>query len=167
MKKIFITKSGFTMVELLLYMGLLGIFMTVLTTMFTSVLDVQLESEAVSSVAQDGRYLLSRLTYDIHRANSIIAPVNLGEPSSTSLSLNIDGVVTSYTITNGNLVMSNDNGNNNLNGFDTEVSGLTVTRLGNSGGKNTLTLEFTLTGKAIRPGNNLETKTYQTTIGLR
>lgn len=154
------------MVELLLYMGLLSIFITVLTTMFTSILDVQLESEAVSSVAQDSRYLLARLTYDLHRADSIIVPNSPGA-TNTTLSLNIDGTVTSYTITNGNLVMSDNTGNNNLNGFDTQVSGFTATRLGNAGGKNTITLEFTLTGKTIRPGNNIETRTYQTTVGLR
>jgi len=158
--------KGFTLVELLIYMGLLSIILVVLSQIFGSILDAQLESEATSSVHRDGRFILSKLTYDVHRANSIVLPASLGA-SSTSLQLDISGINT-YSLNNGNLELTDSLGTNNLNSGDTIVSNLTFTRIGNSvaNAKNTVRIFYTVTSKVIRP-KGLETKDFQTTIGIR
>ena len=145
-------KHGFTLVELLIYMGLMAAFLTVLTSIFLSALDVQTQSEATSSVEDDGRYILSRLVYDIHRASSVTVPASNGQ-TANSLSLNVG----TYTLSGGKLQI---NGSDNLNSYATTLSSFSVTRLGNSGGKPTLTISFSLK-------DNSETKTYQTTVSMR
>ena len=161
-------RTGFTLIELLIYMGILSILLAALSQIFGSIIDSQLESEATSSVQQDGRFIFSRLAYDINRAQDsagIIQPASLGA-TSTALQLNIDGVSYTYSLNGGNLELAEGAVTNALNSSETTVSNLSFTRLGNSGGKNTVQIEYTVTSKIIQP-KGLETKDFQTTIGIR
>src|SRR3989344_2902498 len=93
-------RRGFTIIELLVYSGILVSFLYVMTNMFIAILDTQLESESNSAVVTDSRYLLSRLTYDIERADALLVPADLGAQAD-SLVLRIDGTDVTYAITNG------------------------------------------------------------------
>jgi len=159
-------QKGFTLVELLIYMGMLSIILVVLSQIFGSILDAQLESQSTSAVHRDGRFILSKLTYDVHRASSIVLPASLGA-SSTSLQLDISGINT-YSLNNGNLELTDSLETNNLNSADTTVSNLTFTRIGNTvaNAKNTVRITYTITSKIVRP-KGMETKDFQTTIGIR
>jgi prepilin-type N-terminal cleavage/methylation domain-containing protein len=157
--------SGFTLVEMIIVMGLMSIFMVVLTDIVVSVGDVQTESQATSSVAQDGKFLLARLSYDIQRATSISTPTNLGD-TSANLVLVIGGVTQTYAVSGGNLQLTNNLGTNNLNGSDTTISAFSATRRGNVGGKETISFTFTVTSLAIQD-SGAEVKTFTTTVGRR
>ncbi|OGH17734.1 MAG: hypothetical protein A2868_00120 [Candidatus Levybacteria bacterium RIFCSPHIGHO2_01_FULL_40_15b] len=166
MKKFQIAKSnGFTLVELLLYMGLLLLFLLIQTQIFTSILGVRLESEASSSVQQDARFIMSRLIYDINRAENIVLPA-IPSAETNSLVLTIDSLSNTYSLSGGNLIISDNQGSDNLNSFGTRISNLSFKRLGNVGGKNTITFSFTLTSATQREYGP-EIKTIQTTSGLR
>src|SRR3990167_8822134 len=95
-------KRGFTLIEIIIYMALLSIFLLTLTDIFVSILDVQLESDATSAVEQDGRFLLSRLAYDINRANAITIPGAIGS-SSNSLEMTIAADTYTYTLSGSDL----------------------------------------------------------------
>lgn len=170
MKKIFnLIKSqiGTTVVELLLYMSILSVLLTILTSVFVSALDVQSESSAVSSVEQDGNYILARLAYDIHRSQGINVPASNGA-TNNNLQIIMGAVVYTYSIdTNNNLILVNNLGTNNLNNYGTSISGFSVTRLGNTGGiENTLKINFTVTSRTKRV-SGYETKDFQTNLSLR
>jgi type II secretory pathway pseudopilin PulG len=169
MKRMYISHrlaKGLTLIELVLYMGLLSIFLMILVRLFSSTIDVQLESEAYSHVEQDGRYLLSRLAHDVGRASAIVTPPTLGSPSGT-LQLTVDSINYSYTVTNGSLTLAAGTSTDALNSVDTSVSNFVVRRLGNNvNGKNSLQVAFTLQSRAQR-SSGPETKTFQTTLGLR
>src|SRR5689334_20376440 len=108
--------KGFTMVELLLYMGLLAIFLTMLTRLFTATLDVQLGSEATGMVEEDSRYIYSRFAYDISRANAVVVPVALGISSNT-LTIMIGSVANTYSLSGTNLMLANNLGAGALNSY--------------------------------------------------
>lgn len=163
-KKYIENYQGFTLVELLIYMGLLGIFLLVLTEMFVSILDVRVDSQATSAVEQDGRYLLARLAYDVNRASSISTPATAGN-SGNSLVLVIGGVNYSYSLNSGNLQLTSNQGTNNLNSSETTISSSTFQRLGN-GNKDSIRLQITIDSRAQRK-KGVETKIFQTTLGLR
>jgi type II secretory pathway pseudopilin PulG len=171
MKKLFkklkiYSQKGTTIVELLLYMGILSILLTTLTSIFISALDVQSESNATSAVEQDGNYILARLDYDIHRAQSISIPPSNGATSS-GFQVLVDGANYTYTIDGNNLILTNNIGANNLNNYGTSISNFSVERFGNTGGKeNTLKINFTVTGREQRV-SKLETKDFETNISLR
>src|SRR3972149_9396014 len=95
-------RRGFTIVEMIIYCSILISFLYVLTNMFVSILDMQLESETTSSVTQDSRYLFSRFAYDLGRASAIVTPAALGEQSNT-LQLTINGALHTYEVLDGQL----------------------------------------------------------------
>ncbi|OGD97226.1 hypothetical protein A3F02_03005 [Candidatus Curtissbacteria bacterium RIFCSPHIGHO2_12_FULL_38_9b] len=165
----FMTKlRGTTIVELLVYMGLLSIFLLVLTQILISALNIKLESESYTSVEEDGRFITARLSNDINRANSIISPSPIGVSSNT-LTLSINGTIYTYALSETNLELTNDLGSNNLNSSESIVSNPSFLRIGNSAipnSKDTIKISFTLNSKTKRIQGS-ESKTFETTVGLR
>ena len=159
------TTYGFTLIESLIYLGILSTFLIILAEIFTSALAVQLSSQATSSVALDGQYIISRINYDLTRVQSVQQPANPGDSGNT-LALNIGGNTFTYTQNGNNLTLTSTAGTNQLNGFDTTVSNLIFTRLGNSGGKPVVSVDFTLTAVTV-PRSGAEIRTFHTTIGRR
>lgn len=158
-------RNGFSLIELIIYMGILLVMIYVLTDILYSTLNSQLETQSSSGIAQDGRYLYSRLTYDINRAQAVSAPQNLGDTSNT-LQVTIGGLTYTYALVGGNLTITDNTGTYVLNGPDTSISGLTFKRIGNTGGKDTFQINYSVTSNIIVNGKN-ETEAFQTTAGLR
>jgi type II secretory pathway component PulJ len=158
-------RKGFTIVELLIYMALLSGFLIVMTELFASIMDVKLESNAVSSVEQDGRYILTRLAYDIPRSSAITTPSTLGSTTG-SLVMVISGVTYTYSVVNGNLEITNNLGTNNLNSSESIISNVSFRKIGNAGGKETIKLNFDITSATVRNAGP-EVRTFSTTIGRR
>ena len=157
--------QGFTLIEMLVYMGLLSIFLLILTQVFTSSLDAQLESQATSTVEQDTRFIFTRLAHDIENADNLVSPAALGEESS-NLVLTRSGETFTYSLQNSNLVLDDTLSIDSLNSYATEVTALNFERLGNTGGKNNIKVTLTVQSKTLRSGNT-ETKTFETTLGTR
>ncbi len=158
------SKKGFTVVELLLYMGILSVLLITLTDVFSSIVNVRIESESTSAVEQDGDFILSRFMYDISHASSITSPT-LGS-SASALQIVISSVSNTYSLNSSNLQISNSNGTDVLNSINTTVSNLSFKQLGKSGGKNSIQINYTVHSKATQQ-TGVATKNYQTTIGLR
>ena len=167
-KRITNVQSGFSLVELLLYMAILSVFLIILTGIFTSALDVQLESESSSSEEQDGNYILAKLNYDVHRAKNISIPSSVGGSGST-LKILVDGIDYIYSIdANSNLILVNDLGTNSLNSYDSSVSSFLVWRLGNIGGiEDALKISYTIASRTKRTSGSETPRSFQTTLSLR
>src|SRR3989338_3288431 len=99
------SKFGFTLVELLIFMGMFTVLLAVLSQVFGMIVDARLESESTSSVVQDGNFLLNRFMYDIARTNTINTPSTVGS-TDTTLYLTIDGVNHLYVLNAGNLELT-------------------------------------------------------------
>lgn len=161
-----IKQKGFTLVELLLYMGIFTILLAVTLQMFGSIFDVQLESQATSSVAQDSKYIMGRFTHDLNRAQSISVPSVFGTPNAT-LTLVINSQILTYSLNSGNLILENitTGTTDRINSSETTVSDVSYLRL-DGNGKDSVQMSFTLTSLAIRRGGK-EVETFQTTAGIR
>lgn len=158
-------QHGFTLIELVVYMGIIMIFMLVLTDILTAVLNTRLSSQSASQVAQDGRFIYTKLIYDINHATSVQLPLNIGD-TSNSLQATIDTVSNTYSLSGGNLVLTSQGVSQQLNSIDTTVSNLTFKRIGNPGGKNTFQIAFTVASR-IKTKGTTDSETFQTTAGLR
>lgn len=158
-------QKGFTLVEMLIYMGLMAGFLLVLTDVLVAILDVKTESAATSSVEQDGRYITARFAYDVAQATSISQPPSLGATGEI-LTMVVGGNTYTYSLSGTNLQLVNNLGTNNLNSSESKVSGLTFQRLGNIGGKDTIKVTYILTSSTTRIGGS-ETRTFTTTVGRR
>ncbi len=160
-------QKGVTLIELLMYMALLTILVTLISGIFASVLDSQLEAEASSAVDQDGRYLMAKLTRDMQSASAITQPA-AGQQGST-LQITVNSINYTYTSNgSGNLQLTNNNGTDNLNSFGTSVSNLNFQRIGSGGTNDTIRVSFTVTSRTKRSsGPQNETRNFETTLGLQ
>lgn len=149
-------QSGVTLVEVLVTMGLLSTFLVVIATIFTASVDVQLQSHSYSVVSTDGRFVVARLSYDIARASAVSLPASLGE-SSGSLGITISGNTYTYGVINGRLQLTDNNGADYLTSADDTASGLTFTKLGNTGGLESVSFSFTLTSTASHGPARIQT----------
>ncbi|MDP3941015.1 MAG: hypothetical protein Q8Q49_01760 [bacterium] len=162
MKKTF---HALSVIELLLYMGLLSIFLAILSQLFIASLQVQLESESISSVEQDGRFLLSRFHYDIVQASAVQSPGTYGEEVD-ELVITVDGNTIRYFLSGTDLMVTTDGSTEKLSGADVLISDLGFTKFGNVSGKPTVWLSFTVTSK-IQRTKGADSKTFSATYGLR
>ena len=150
-------QNGFTLIELSVYIGLLGILIIIMSQMFIAILDVRLESASTSVIQQDGGYIEARIAYDVHRASSILSPP-LGQVAS-ALSLDIieSGVhkTYQYTLNGTDLVLSDGTDSDKLTSSGSAVTRFFVTRVGNSGtlpgAKDTVAVDMILTSQYQLP----------------
>lgn len=159
------SKKGYTLIELLIFMGMFSILLVVMTNVFSQIMDVRRESESVSSVEQDGNYILNRFIYDISRASGINIPNAIGL-TDTVLDLTINSANYVYGLNNENLQLTANGQTYQMNGANTAISNLIFKRIGNDDNKDTIQLSYTVTSR-IQQALGFETKNYQTTIGLR
>ncbi len=156
-----ISGTGFTLIELIIYMGLMTGFLVMLSNIFGSILSVRVESQASSSVEQDGRFILARLAYDVNRAT--VSSV----PNTTTLVLTIGGQAYTYSLNGSKLQLVQPAGTDLLNSSGSTISGLTFQRLVNTGGReDTIKAQFTLNSVSQRAGGS-EVRSFNTTIGRR
>ena len=153
-------KKCFTIVELLIYMGLLSIMLVVLGGLFGSVLETQLATQSSSSIDQDDRFIQARLSYDIRRATSVITPSGPGQTASF-LSLNIGGAVYTYSVSDDHLFLTSSGNTQAISSYASRFSDFSVTRLGNPGGKPSLRFTYTLRS-VITSLNQVPQVTYAT-----
>ena len=157
-------KYGFTLVELLMVMGIMSILMIILFQVFGSILDLKLRSEATTYVAQDSRYLITRLTYDISRASDVTLPVELS--SGSSLTLVIDGQNYVYSL-DGNILKLSVGGGDNLalNGIGSKINTLTFTRFANT--KRIVQISLGIVPTTVQSGGVTLSRQLTTTVATR
>ena len=167
MKKKFEKQKGFTLIELVIYMGIFCLLMVVMLQLLTAIFDVQLESQSTSAVSQDGRFILNRLTYDINNSINVISPT-IGN-QGTSLVISDGNVTYTYQLLNGNLTLTNNitGTKDQLNSVNTSLSNLNFLTLSDTSAQNkTVTMSFTINSKVIRR-EGINTENFRITLGTR
>lgn len=164
-KKTFLKVRGGSLVELLIYMGLLLMLIAVFTQIFSSLVEVQLESQADSFIDQDYQYITSKLQHDVRRASSITVP-SVVENSTSTLSLVIGGNTFTYALSGSNLAISDGQSTENLNSSEAIISNLSFTLTGNAEGKPAVSTSMKLTSRT-KPVKGEEERDLNLTLGLR
>jgi len=159
------SQLGFSLVELLIYMGLSMIILSIVSGLLISVVNIRNEAEKTSSVERDGRYVVTRLSYDINRAQDILEPAILGA-NSTSLQLNIDGETITYQIIDDKLYLTDTSDSYALNNKEVDVTSFDVTRLGNDGGKNGVQVNLQIVSQ-IESEGKIESRSYDFFVAIR
>lgn len=77
--------EGYTLIELLLYIAVVGLLLGGLMTFFVMAGSVRVKSQSVMEVDQQGLFVIDTVTQAIRSADSVSAPVN--GTSGTSLTL--------------------------------------------------------------------------------
>ncbi len=161
-------EKGTTLIELIIFMGIFSILMIGLFQLMTAVFDSQLEAQSTSSVSQDARYILNKLTSQIKNSDSVVSPIAGSQSATLTTS---DGSTTyTYSLSNGNLTLSNSSlgTTDQLNSVNTSISNLSFSTLADTRNKNanTVTIQFTLNSKVLRRGG-MQSENYKATVGIR
>lgn len=159
-------KKGFTIIELLLYMGILSIILLIFIELFVSLTRLRTENESTSNIQQDSSYLINKLIYDIHQAKTISVPLHPPGESKV-LDMIINGTTYSYATDSAkNLIMSDGTTNYQLNGYNTQIPSILFIRLGQNDIHDIIKIKFTVTSRVKNPAGN-ESQLYETVVGLR
>ena len=159
-------KKSFTIVEFLIYIGILSIILMVFLDLLVTLTRFRTEAESTSNIQQDSSYLINKLIADVHRAKTINSPLHPPDQANV-LNLEIGGTSYSYATDSAkNLIMSDGTNSYQLNGYDTEVPGILFTRLGQNDIHDVLKIKFTVTSRVKNPAGN-ESQSYETVVGLR
>ncbi len=168
-------QKGFTLIEMLVYFGVLSILVGAMSMIFGAIIDTQLDSEATSSVDQDSRYILSKLSHDFSVADkydqtipydAVTFPTTLGV-GEQSLQMTVNSINYTYSLdANGNLQLNDGTNTFVLNSVNTSISGLTFTRIGNGTENDTVRVSFILTSRT-QEKSGPESRSIQTTLGFQ
>lgn len=158
--------SGFTIIELLIYMAIVSVLLVVMTQILTSVLDIRVESGSDTVVDENTTFIFTRLQYDIHRASGIITPAAPGQSGST-MKLNIGGVTYTYALVGSQLQITSDLGTDMLSDSASSVSTFTVTRIGDGTSEDTLRINLSLSSVANTSGGVHQNRQLQTSVSIR
>ena len=156
------------MVELLIYIGLLTLFLTVLTTLFVSIFKLQLTTQSTSSLTQDTRFIIARMGYDIENAKNISVPSALGQTTNSLTFTDSGDHALIYELDGDNLTLNGTP----INGLDTSISSITFQKIGTQPPASatppppTIQVKFTINSNIIEESGP-RSQDIQTTYGLR
>ncbi|MBT4153748.1 MAG: hypothetical protein HOE53_03805 [Candidatus Magasanikbacteria bacterium] len=103
------SKKGFTLVELILYIGISGVFLLALSSMFIQILQSRGKHEVVSDVSFQGGNLMNEMRNAVHGASVITVPTG-GVATSVLQVVSYDNVTTTFSLV-GNSVQKEVAGN--------------------------------------------------------
>lgn len=157
--------SGFTLVELLIFMGLFSVILVVLSSLFAAIIQQQLENQVISAVESDSTYVVSRLAYDFEQADTVVVPVENGD-ETVSLTLDINGEEYEYLLNDSTLEVVTPTDTVHLTSPRTVVTDLSFQRLGNESGVPTIRVRMTLSSLAEN-STGAEVTEIDTIFGIR
>jgi len=164
------TSQGFTLIELILYVGLSAIFLTLVTLFLASLVNGRIKSETIAEVEQQGFQAMQRITQTIRNAEGVNSPT-IGL-SATSLSLDVVIVALDPTIfdSTGSALQITEGGGSSvvLTNDLVTVSELIFENVSRVGAPDIIRVQFTLTrvNAAGRNEYNYD-RTFTTSAGLR
>jgi len=158
--------KGFTIVELLLYMALFSVLITIVSNIFMDTMQLQLQSQSTSVVTQNMDYIFARFGYDIYKASGITTPASAGQ-SGPVLTINISGQSYTYSLSGSNLILTTPAGSFTLNTPDVSVTAFTATHLDGFSAKPNIHIGLTLTSNIVPLGRGPETVSYSSAFTLR
>ncbi len=164
------SQAGYTLIELLLYVAIVGVLLTATVGFFGLVADARVKNQTISEVNDQGTFAMDYLTQTIRNATSITAPA-LGA-SSSSLTLVVPTANLSPTIFNvlgATLQVQEGSGTAvALTNSKIQVTNFTVKNLSRSGTSGIVQISFTLNRVNTAGRNEYDyTQTFTTSAAIR
>lgn len=78
-------EQGYTLIELLLYVAIVGVLLAAVTTFFGSTVDARVKNQTINEVNEQATQLMDSITQTVHNATSISSPAAGASGSSLTL----------------------------------------------------------------------------------
>lgn len=163
------SQKGASLIELILYFALLGIILTVVVDIIIRTSEFSLASSAKASLQQDGAFLINRLSFDIHRAETLDNLLNPGDSSTSTLVLTSSSNTYTYTHTGTDLELQETGATTRttlVNSTRVTVNSISFEHVGNTNGKPTVKITFEIESATKVKGGSVK-QTFETVVGLR
>ena len=168
-------KNGFTLVEMLIVVTLLGIFSVAVTQVFFTILRTQIKSESVEEVKRSGDYAFTVMETMIRNAKSVNVPsCNTFNRQSIEIK-NPDGGITTFDCSGPNISSQSASYSPlDLTGSNVIVSSCTISYVcpsaaggGTTGGY--VYFSYIVNPANVTPGDPIagSTQSYQGTVTIR
>lgn len=168
--KILRNHTGYTLIELLLYVALLGILLSGVAALFGAVGDARVKNQTITEVNDQGRFAIDYMTRTVRNATSITVPALGATGASLSLVVPTGSLSpTVFSISNGVLqVQEGSNAAVALTSSDVVVSNLTVKNVSRSGTSGVVQISLTLDQPGTSTQNQYDyQRTFTTSAGVR
>jgi len=159
--------SGYTYIEVLLYVFMTGVVITILIGMFIQFLEIENRSTSIEEVETQGRNAMLILAQDIRGSKVVNTPTSGQEVNSITLNsyVNTRNPII-YNIASGRLgITESSQPRINITSQKVEVTDLKFTRTA-SGKAITIFLKLRSVSSGVR-GNFVYAKTFETVVYLR
>lgn len=165
------TSEGFTLVELVLWLGLVVIILASIATFVSNALEARVKNQTIAEVNSQARQIIQLIGQTVRNAEGIVAP-SIGS-SSSSLTLNmVDPILdpTVFDLNNGVIRIAEGVGATpvELTNSRITVTNLTFTNLSRALTPGTVRIEFTIVHN--NPGTRQEfeyTEDFTTSATVR
>lgn len=163
-------QAGFTLVETISYISIVGTILLALMAFFGVMLEARNKTQAIAEVNQQGQQILLKLEQTLRNATLINSPASA--TTANTLSINQTNSALNPTVINlsGNNLQYKEGAASaiNLNSNRINVSNLTFTNAGYASTKGAIRIQFTLSH--VNPDAQQEltyTQTFYGTVALR
>jgi len=140
-------RKGFTLIELSIYIGVMGFVLIALIGFFLFLAEHRVKNQVVAEVEQQGAQVMQLMLQTIRNADAINAPAPA--TSATSTSIDVFDVVddpTIFFLTGGTIQMTEAGGSAiDLTSSNVTASGLRFENVARTGTEDFLKVEFVLT----------------------
>jgi len=164
------TAGGYTLIELLLYVGLVGILLSAATAFFGIATEARIKNQTISEVNEQGAFVMDYLTRSVRAATSISSPSVGG--TGTQLTLVVPAAnlsPTVFSVSGGVLqVKEGTAAAVALTNSKVRVSSFTVTNLTRSGTSALVRVSITIDRINNAGRNEYDySETFTTSVGIR
>ena len=155
--------SGFSLIEIMIYTIILGLFLLLVTQIFISVKTINANSLALVSVQTNYRQVLADLTREVRAASVVTQPVAGGTSSVLSLD---DGTVI-YQLEGGVLVKTASGESVAVTTDQVEIESLIFTNPVEATQSATVKVEAEMVSRMLLTGGNQLSETISFSVGSR
>jgi type II secretory pathway pseudopilin PulG len=162
--------KGFSLLETLLYIGLLSLIIVSIGSFYSLVIRERAKNNTIAEVEQQGQFIMDTITQSIRNAESVSLPVPQSSADSINLSMqDINKDPTVFSLSSQNIIVQEGIGSLvNLNGDRVEALEIIFTNMTLPGSPGSIKVSFVL--KYKNPGSRYEfdyTKTFSSSASLR
>jgi Tfp pilus assembly protein PilW len=156
MEKKYIHKSGFTIIELLLYVAISSIILLVSSLFFLTLLEARTKNQVIAEVEQQGIQIMQIITQTIRNADTINSPTIGTSGASLSVNTTISSTTPSvFDLSSGVIrIKEGTNAVINLSNSKVVVSNLSFSNLSRASTPGVIKISFTIS--AVNNSNRNE-----------
>lgn len=169
-KQIQTQQAGYTLIELLLYVAMIGILLSALVAFFGVTTDARVKNQSISEVNEQGTYAMDYIMQTVRNGTSIATPtVGTNSAQLTVVVPTASLSPTVFSVVSGVLQVKEGSGAAvNLTSGKVQVTAFTVTNVSRAGTSGIVKVDLTLNRIASPVLNGYDyLRTFTTSVGVR